>query len=337
MRAAVIEKPGIVTVENVPMPEVGEYDVLIRVASSGVCGTDLHIFQGEYVGSYPIIPGHEFAGVVESVGSKVTRFTPGDRAAVEPNISCGNCHACLNNRQNFCRNRKAIGVDMPGGMAEFAAVPESAAFHLDNLSYTSGAFVEPLSCVIHGVQQSGVRLGDHVLILGAGPIGILLARVMQLHGAAEISQTDRSTFRLARAAELNGVIPLPADTEFQENAYDLVVDATGSPTVMEETVRLVREGGNILFFGVPPKESTISLPAFSLFSKGITLSAVYTSVRNSIQAVRLLSSGAVQAEPLVTHELPLEKLAYAFELMTSSLDEVMKIHMLPESSQLHHG
>jgi threonine dehydrogenase-like Zn-dependent dehydrogenase len=114
MRALVIEKPGIAQVKTVPIAPVGDHDVRIKVAASGICGSDVHIFRGEYLGTYPIIPGHEFSGVIEEAGKEVTRFKPGDRVAVEPNISCDNCSACLNNRQNFCEHWEAVGVTLSG-------------------------------------------------------------------------------------------------------------------------------------------------------------------------------------------------------------------------------
>ncbi len=333
MRAAVIEKPGVITVMDVAIPEPGPKEVLIRIAASGICGTDIHIFNGDYLGTYPIIPGHEFSGIVASAGSEVTRVKPGDRVAVEPNISCGICDACLGNRQNFCRDRKALGVDLPGGMAEFTAVPESAVFPIGDLSFRAGAFAEPLSCVIHGAEQIGLRLGDRILIIGAGPVGILLAQVMRLMGASEITQADRNEFRLDFAKQLNGSVACALLEDLPEDFFDAAADATGSPRVMERTVTLVREGGSILLFGVPPKEASLSLPAFTLFRKGITLKATYTSVRNSVQAVRLLGSKAVTVEPLVSHELPLEEIAHGFALVSGGLEQVMKVHVLPGSTR----
>jgi D-arabinose 1-dehydrogenase-like Zn-dependent alcohol dehydrogenase len=124
MKALVIEKPGTAYVQTVPVPQLGDYEVRIRVKASGICGTDVHIFRGAYLGTYPVIPGHEFSGIVEETGAKVTRFTVGDRVAVEPNISCDTCPSCLNNRQNFCEHWSAIGVTLPGGMADYAVATE---------------------------------------------------------------------------------------------------------------------------------------------------------------------------------------------------------------------
>ena len=139
---------------------------MIQVMASGICGTDLHIYRGEYMGKYPVIPGHEFSGVVAARGSGVTRFKVGDRVAVEPNIACDNCLNCLNNRQNFCLNWQAIGVTLPGGMEEYVIVPERAAFDIGQLPFEIGAFMEPLSCVVHGIERAHIGMADQVGIFG---------------------------------------------------------------------------------------------------------------------------------------------------------------------------
>lgn len=329
MEAAVIKQPGKVKVSNVPDAVPGEQDVVIRVYSSGICGTDVHIYQGDYLGSYPIIPGHEFAGVVEAVGSAVSRVAVGDRVAIEPNIACDNCESCLNNRQNFCKNWNGVGVTLPGGMAELACVPEKAVFDIGSMPFSVAAFVEPLACVLHGVERARFRLGDRVLIIGAGPIGLLLSKTIMLQGACEITQLDRNGLRLELARSA-GVAHTASSLEgLPAEAYDVVVDATGVPTLMEQTIQFVRPGGTILLFGVPPQSASITLPAFPIFKKGLTILSSFTSVRNSIQAVRLLESGAIDVSALLTHSMPLDDLETGLKLMESGGGEAMKIHILP--------
>ncbi len=329
MKAAIIEKSGTIVVKDVPIPSMGDDEVLIRVMASGICGTDIHIFRGEYLGSYPIIPGHEFSGVVEKVGSKVGRLHPGDHVSVEPNIACDNCSACLNNRQNFCENWQGVGVMMPGGMAEYAAVPEKAVFRIGDLSFNIGSFVEPLACVLHGVERTGFRLGDRVLIVGAGPIGILLSRTIQLQGACEITQVDRNQARLDLARSSGAFRTEVSLDAMLPDEYDVVVDATGIPSLMEKTLTYVRYGGKVLLFGVPPKSSNLTFPAFPIFQKGVTILSSFTSVRNSIQAIRLLSSGRIDVEPLISHTLPLNQLLHGIELIEGGKEGVMKVLLHP--------
>jgi len=330
MKAAFIEKPGEIAVREVPLPVITDHELLIEVRASGICGTDIHIFRGEYLGTYPVIPGHEFSGIVTAVGARVTRFKPGDHVAVEPNISCDDCSACLSNRQNFCENWKAVGVTLPGGMAQFVAVPEKAAFDIGRLPFTAGAFVEPLSCVLHGVQRTGFSLADRVLILGAGPIGILLLKAILLEGASSITSVDRNQARLALAHASGAVQTVSSSEGLPADGYDVVVDATGVPAVMEKTLAYARSGGRVLLFGVPPRTAKITFDAFTIFRKGLTILSSYTSVRNSIQAVRLLETGKIDVSPLVSHELPLSGFRRGIELIEEGKEGVLKVLMRPD-------
>ena len=329
MKAAVIEKERSVILKDIPVPDVKENEILIRVMASGLCGTDVHIFRGEYLGSYPIIPGHEFSGIVERVGLKVVRFKQGDHVTVEPNISCGNCNSCLNNRQNFCENWKGVGVTMPGGMAEYVVVPENAAFGIGDLSFDSAVFVEPLSCVLHGVERTGFRLGDCVLIIGAGPIGILLSEVIQLQGSVEITQIDKNESRLVLAMNSGAYRTEVSLKAIGRERYDVVVDATGVPSLMNQSLTYVRFGGKILLFGVPPQNSILSFPAFSFFKKGVSFFSSYTSVRNTIQTIRLMKSGKIDVKPLISHILNLEQLLHGIELIEAGKEGVLKVLIHP--------
>jgi len=304
--------------------------VLIEVKASGICGTDIHIFRGEYLGTYPVIPGHEFSGIVTAVGAGVTRFAPGDHVAVEPNISCDNCAACLSNRQNFCEKWNGVGVTLPGGMAQFVAVPDKAAFNIGTLPFAAGAFVEPLSCVLHGVQHAGFSLADKVLILGAGPIGILLLKSILLEGASEITSVDKNPARL-ELARRSGAAGVASSFEgLPEDGYDVVVDATGVPAVMEKTLPYVRSGGRVLLFGVPPRTSKVAFDAFTIFRKGLVLLSSYTSVRNSIQAVRLLQTGKIDVSSLVSHEVPLSGFHTGIELIEQGKEGALKVLIRPD-------
>lgn len=332
MRALVIEKPGLAQVQMVQVAPVGERDLRIKVKVSGICGTDVHIFRGEYLGTYPVIPGHEFSGIVEEVGKKVARFKVGDHVAIEPNISCDNCPACLNNRQNFCEQWNGVGVTLPGGMAEYAVVPEKAVFNIEELPFLSGSFVEPLSCVLHGVERTRLRLADKVLILGAGPIGILLSKTIQLNGASEITQIDLNQSRLELAKKSGAAKVYTSLEELRRNYYDVVVDASGSAFLMEKALDFVRKGGTVLWFGVPKHNTELHLPAFEIFEKGLFLLSSYTSVRNSIQAVELLKNGKIDVAPLISHQLPLEYFAKGVEIIEKGLEGVLKVVILPEQN-----
>jgi D-arabinitol dehydrogenase (NADP+) len=329
MKAAVVFEPNRIETREVPDPEPAPGELLLRVMASGICGTDIHIFRGEYMGGYPIIPGHELAGVVEKIGSAVTRFKPGDRVVVEPNIACDNCIHCLNNRHNFCLNWQAVGVTRPGGMAQFVCVPEKSTFDIGDLAFERGAFMEPLSCVLHGLERLDLQIAARVAILGAGPIGILLMQVIRLRGAAEVTVADKNLDRCAFAMKagadrcVNNIDELPRDS------FDAVVDATGAVAVMSRAPEFVRPGGKVLLFGVPPAGQKISLEAFPIFHKGLTILSSFTSLRNSYQALDLLKSGRVAADVLISHRLPLEELQRGIETIEGGRENVRKVMILP--------
>jgi 2-desacetyl-2-hydroxyethyl bacteriochlorophyllide A dehydrogenase len=306
--------------------------VLIKVMVSGICGTDIHIFRGEYMGDYPVIPGHEFSGVVEAVGSGVTRFKPGDRVAVEPNIACDNCTNCLNNRHNFCENWSAVGVTRPGGMAQYVTAPEKAVFELGEIPFEHGAFMEPLSCVLHGVERLDPDLAAHIAIFGAGPIGVLLLQVLKLNGAADVAVVDKNVARTELAGKLGADEVYTDLDQLPRKDYDAVVDATGVIAVMNRTIDFVRHGGKVLLFGVPPAGGKMTLEAFPIFRKGLTILSSFTSLRNSYQALDLLKGKRISLDELISHKLALGEFEHGIQVLERGLEDVKKVVLLPNEA-----
>jgi D-arabinitol dehydrogenase (NADP+) len=329
MKTVVIPNPNVISVLEREVLEPGPGQLLIQVMASGICGTDLHIYRGEYMGKYPVIPGHEFSGVVAAAGSGVTRFKVGDRVAIEPNIACDNCLNCLNNRQNFCLNWQAIGVTLPGGMEEYVLVPERAAFSIGELPFEIGAFMEPLSCVVHGIERARIGLADYVAIFGAGPIGSLMIQMARIQGAAQITVLEINPGRAELATELGADRVVASFDQLQPDTYDIVIDATGAIPVMNRTIDFVRKGGTVLLFGVPPSGRNLEVEGFKIFQKGLTVLSSFTSVRNSFQAVDLLQSGRVRVDSLISHRLPLEEMPRALELIESRDPAVKKVIVQP--------
>jgi D-arabinitol dehydrogenase (NADP+) len=328
LKAVQITKPHELKMVTLERPEPGAREVLIKVMASGICGTDVHILEGEYLGAYPVIPGHEFAGVVEQVGQAVSRIKVGDKVAVEPNIACDNCSYCLNNQQNFCENWQAVGVTLPGGMAEYVIAPEKAVFNIGELEFEEGAFVEPLSCVLHGVQKTGIRLADRVVILGAGPIGLLLLQAVKVQGAQSVTVVELDQAR-AEAAQVAGADQIYRSLDdLPKDAFEVVIDATGVISVMQRTPEFARKGGKILLFGVPPK-TNVEFEAFTLFVKGLTLLTSYTSVRNSLQALDLLKNKRINVKPLISHRLPLAEFGHGVNLIKNKQEHVKKVLITP--------
>lgn len=328
MKALQITKPHELKLVTLERPQPGPGEVLIKVMASGICGTDVHILEGEYLGAYPVIPGHEFAGVVEQVGHVVSRIKVGDKVAVEPNIACDNCSYCLNNQQNFCENWQAVGVTLPGGMAEYVIAPEKAVFNIGELEFEEGAFVEPLSCVLHGVQKTCIRLADRVVILGAGPIGILLLQAVKVQGAQSVTvvELDQARAETAQAFGANQIYRSLDD--LPKDAFEVVIDATGVIPVMKRTPEFTRKGGKILLFGVPPK-TNVEFDAFTLFLKGLTILTSYTSVRNSLQAIDLLKNKRINVKSLISHRLPLAEFEHGVNLIKNKQEQVKKVLITP--------
>src|SRR5699024_8954685 len=172
MKALVIEKPYTAAVKEVPYPTVGADDVIIKVESVGICGTDVHIFQGEFLSPYPIIPGHEFSGTVHEVGENVQDVHVGDRVTADPSLFCGHCEFCLTNRGNQCENWGAIGNTVDGSMAEYVRVPSRNVVKIPaSMTFPEAAFIEPMACVVHAMNRLQMHVGDKVILFGAGAMG----------------------------------------------------------------------------------------------------------------------------------------------------------------------
>ncbi len=330
MHIACIHTKQDIRYEEAAIPVCAEDEVLIRVEASGICGTDVHIFDGDYMGSYPIIPGHEFSGVVVETGASVKRVKKNERVAVEPNLSCGNCEFCFSRKEHMCVNWQGVGVTRAGGMAQYVAVPEKAVFNTQSLDFEVAAFMEPLSCVLDGIELANIVLGSSVLVLGAGPIGMLLLRVLRTRGAANIEVVEmhegRRTF-----AQREGYGVFADMAQVQKQAYDVVIDATGVLALQEATPYFVKPAGTVLLFGVPPQSGKISIEPFYFFKNEITLISSFTSLRNSLQALALLQSKALRVDDLISHRVSLAEFEKGVHLMKNKSDDaLMKVMIYPQ-------
>ncbi|MBN1681613.1 MAG: zinc-dependent alcohol dehydrogenase family protein [Anaerolineae bacterium] len=321
MQAAVINAPEQAHVIETPLPDPGPNDVLIQVRAAGICGTDLHIFHGKYEAVYPIIPGHEFSGVVAAVGDAVSRFQVGDRVTADPNIPCGRCPFCQRNEPNQCQNLAAVGVTRSGAFAEYVTVPESNVFPIGDLSFAAAALVEPLACVVWGLKRVSVQPGDSVLIFGAGPMGCLVAQAVRSAGAARVVITDLVPSRLDIAHDLGATDVLPAGQHQAERitalaplGYDIVADATGIASVLEQSFSYARPRGKIWVFGVCPPDQRVSFVPYDVFRKDLSIIGSFAVNRTFQESIALIESGAVQVEPLISHTLPLAQFAEGLEL-----------------------
>ncbi|MBI5667090.1 MAG: zinc-dependent alcohol dehydrogenase family protein [Chloroflexi bacterium] len=321
MKAACIEQPGKASVVSVPDPTPAPDDVVIWVRAAGICGTDLHIFKGEYEAHYPIIPGHEFSGEVVAVGANVLNFRVGDRVTADPNIPCNRCRYCQRNEPNQCLNLKAVGVTRDGAFAEYVAIPEGNVFSIGDLSYHAAALVEPLACVVWGLLQVQVQPGNTALVLGAGPMGCLLAQALKQAGATQVVVTDVTGWRLELASRLGATATVLANSAQAEtlrqlapDGFDIVADATGIPAVLEQTFDYVKPRGKVWVFGVTPRGTLARFPAYEVFRKDLKIIGSFAVNRTFPQSIALIQSGAIQVEPLISHQLPLAAFCQGLEI-----------------------
>ncbi len=323
MTSAQIDAPKKTAIRKVDIPSVGPNDVLIEVKSSGICGTDLHIWHGSYeLANYPVIPGHEFSGVVVKVGSKVKNFKLNDRVTADPNLPCYSCFFCHRKQFNQCLYLEAIGVTRDGGFASYVVVPESNIFPIsDGMSFAEAALLEPLACVVWGLKQVQIQVGDSMLIFGAGPMGILMMQAVRAAGASSVTIIDKESSRLELAKSLGADHTALANDFNTETAqkisafgFDIVADATGVPKVIEGMVTYARAGAKLWVFGVAPEGSKVAMPPDIIFRKDLKVIGSFALNKTFTEAIALVEHGAVNLKPLISHELPLEDFEQALHL-----------------------
>ena len=335
MKAAYYEAVHEIDVREASDPEPGPEDVLIRVHSCGICGTDQHIFDGDVGGPLPLIGGHELAGEVVSVGAEVPDdFPVGGRVAVEPNISCGSCFYCQRGQVNHCMRWSAIGVTRDGGFADYVVAPATNVYRVGEMDYEVAAFIEPLSCVVYGLKRLEIPLGANVLIYGAGPIGLLMLQLVRHGGASEIAVVDLKQDKLDLAGTLGATITVaagpsadPALREASPLGFDVVIDCTGVPSVVEHTFTHVRNNGKLLFFGVNPPDARISISPYEVYRRDLQIFGSFALRFTFQDALALLESGAVDVKPLLSKRLPIDRFAEALGLAGSG--EALKVQIQP--------
>ncbi len=332
MRAAVWERPGELVVEERPDPEPGPDEIIVRVGACGMCGTDVHIAEGLFPPTtYPIVPGHEFAGEVVAVGSEVEDLKAGAHVAVDPSLFCGHCDFCRIQRGNLCRNWNAIGDTVDGAFAELVKAPARNAYELpEGATLRTGALVEPLSCAVHGMRRLEPNPGDSVLVTGAGTMGLLLLQLLAQGGAGSVAVVDRNERRLELAGSLGASFvetDVAAAADQRPDGFDCVVDATGVPPVIQQGLEAVRRGGKLMVFGVAPEEARVQISPFEVYNDEVTILGSMAVLYTFLPAIELLRTGSVQTEPLLTHTFPLDAFEDALAAMRAG--EGIKVQVLP--------
>jgi 2-desacetyl-2-hydroxyethyl bacteriochlorophyllide A dehydrogenase len=340
MRAAIIDAPGNIRVGSLPDPTPKPDELVIRVGACGICGTDLHIVDGDSpLACYPVVPGHEFAGEVVAVGSnvpqgigtKATKMTAGTRVAVDPSLFCGHCEFCRTGHGNLCLNWGAIGVTVDGAFAEYVRVPAANAYVLpENISFREAALIEPISCAVHGMHRLNPQSGDTFLLVGAGTMGLILLQMALRGGASKVAMVDLNMQRLERAKKLGACdtqIDIYKVLENEPLGFDCVIDVTGVAPAIEGAFTAVKRGGKFMIFGVAPSEARISLSPFRIYNDEITVLGSMAVLYSFGPAVNLLSSGIIDTAEILTTALPLEDFPNALSMVRRG--EGVKTQILP--------
>jgi 2-desacetyl-2-hydroxyethyl bacteriochlorophyllide A dehydrogenase len=329
VKAAVIVTPGQIAIEKVPDPAPGPRDVVVRVAGCGICGTDLHIMEGEFAPAYPIVPGHEFAGEVVEVGSGVTEVAVGDQVAVDPSLHCGECYQCKRARGNLCENWNAIGVTRPGGAAEFVVAPVKNCYRLpDSVSPADAALIEPLSCAVRGVDVLPRRLADTYLIYGAGTMGLMMMELVKRAGAASVSMVDVNPARLETARLLGCTAAVESAGELDApRGYDVVVDCTGVEAAIADGLGRVGKGGTYLQFGVANYAARATIEPYKIYNQEITITGSMAVLHSFDRAGELFAAGVLDPSVFISHRYPLDRYADALEQFRAGVGR--KIQVVP--------
>lgn len=335
MRAVVVEKPGVVRVTDIPEPIPGYKEVLVRVAACGICGTDIHIIDGEFPPTtYPIVIGHEFGGTVTAVGPGVVGVKAGDRVGVDPTLNCGECHFCQRGQGNLCERWNAIGVGAhPGGFAEFVAVPERCVYPIpDSMTFTTAALIEPVSCVVHGFHLLSPQVGESYLIYGAGPMGLQNALVARYNGASVVALIDINPQRLGIARSFGFEVVGASLDEVRHVAprgFNNVIECTGRTKVAEKAIDAVIKRGKFLQFGVCPPDERAGFDMFKVYNNELTIIGSMAVLHSYGPAIDILTAGAIDTERMVTHTFPIDHFGEAVAMVRRG--EGLKVQITPGS------
>ncbi|MCU1670584.1 MAG: zinc-dependent alcohol dehydrogenase family protein [Blastococcus sp.] len=333
MRAVVFESPGKLAVQNVDDPTPGPTDVIVEVAGVGICGTDVHVFDGDYAGSqYPLIPGHEVSGTVVAVGTAVGAIATGDRVVVDPTLACGQCERCVNGAYNVCANWNCLGVARTdGASAQYLRAPAPNAYLLpDDVDIYQATVIEPLACAIRAYDALPRRLGEHYLIYGAGTMGLLLAQLAPRAGAASVSIVDPNAGRRALATEVGIEKVVASADQLDRPNWDVVIDATGVIAAIEDGLPRVKAGGTFQQFGVAPVDATARYLPISIVRDEISMVGSAASRYTFSRAVEMFAAGAIRSEPMFSHSFTLDDYGLAMDMFRRG--EGRKLQIRPQAT-----
>ena len=321
MKSAVFYGRHDLRVEERPIPQVGPQDVLIQVKACGVCGTDVHIFEGDKGAAEvtpPTILGHEFSGIVVKTGDEVKGWKLGDRVCIDPNCYCGACTPCRSGKVHFCEHMKGYGTTVDGGFAQYCAVNEKQVYRLgEHTSFEMGAMAEPVACCLHGIDMCGIRPGSQVVVIGGGMIGLLMLQLARLAGAAKVALLEPVEEKRTMAEKLGASLCIDPVHEDADKALrnagftwvHTVIECVGKPSTIEQAVGLAGSGAVVMMFGLTKPDETISIKPFQVFQKELVLKSSYINPCTQQRALDLIDSGRLDVSSMVCGICGLEKLS----------------------------
>ncbi|MCC8125946.1 MAG: zinc-dependent alcohol dehydrogenase family protein [Clostridiales bacterium] len=320
MRSAIFYGMHDLRVEESEKPVIKEDEVLIRVKACGVCGTDVHIYEGHKGAAEvtpPTILGHEFAGVIEAAGSYVTGFKPGDRVCIDPNCYCGSCNPCRSGKAHFCEHMVGYGTTVNGGFAEYCKAKASQVYRLgENTTFEQGAMAEPLACCLHGIDMCEIQPGYQVVVVGGGMIGLLMVQLAKLEGAAKIVLLEPVENKRQMGRRLGADVcidPAAQDvkTELELSGItdiNVVIECVGRPSTIQEAIEIAGNKAVVMMFGLTAPDEKIQVEPYMIFRKELTLKSSYINPYTQKRALELIDSGKIDVESMVCDTCGLEML-----------------------------
>jgi len=340
LKAAVYYNNSDVRVEEMPVPEIGPDEMLVRVEASGICGSD--VMEWYRIKKAPLVLGHEVAGVVDNVGRLVTKFRPGDRVSVAHHVPCNTCRYCLQGEFSVCDTLRTTNFD-PGGFAQYIRVPainvDRGVFPIpEDMTFDDATFIEPLGCVVRGLRRAGFKAGMSLLVLGSGISGLLHIKLARALGASVIIATDLVDARLKMAETAGADFVFNARLDIPQKvraalgrAVDMVAICAGSAPAIKQAIGSVERGGTLLFFAPAMPGETFPMPLFDLWRDNIKMINTYASPPvDTASALDLIASGAIEVSDMITHKFPIDDAARGFALVSNATDS-MKVIIEPNA------
>ena len=338
MRAVVFTAEGELALEERPTPTPGYKEILIETAAVGICGTDTHVLDGEFEGTvFPLVPGHEATGTIVALGEGVNNgvfdFRVGDRVAVNPSTTCGECEFCQNGHQNLCRFWNGLGVVASDGASQqYFTAPAGNVHKLKpETDLYEAALIEPLACAIRGWDVLPRRLGDHVLVYGAGTMGLMMAQLATKAGAATVTIVDLNEARLQTAAECGIELRYTSADDADREKWDVVIDCTGNIRAIEDALTRVKPAGYFQDFGVAPADKTAQFSPFRVYRDEITIVGTMAVLNSFGRAVELFEAGAINAKAMISHSFTLDDYSQALDMFRRG--EGRKLQIRPNDTE----